>query len=438
MLPTRRGLMMWMGHARKRQGRLEEALAWHRRAAGAAEPQKWALPRGRRRVVFVVQHGPSWSSTESVYAAFAADPAWETTVVGMPYIHPFYTPAESERDAIFEFLAKQRIPHVRWDAFRLEPNFADILFLQNPYDITRPEGWRVPDLLKLVPRLAYVPYALEIGGGEENATLQMNLPLQRVAWMVFARSSQHKAMFARHCAGGNAHVVVTGHPKMDAVLGQLPAPDPGLTAFAAGRKLVVWNPQFDVRLNGTAFGSGYSTFLRWRDFLPDEFARRPDMALVIRPHPLFFAALDDRGIWNRAQKDAFLRRCTTTGNIQIDRRPSYLPVFGASAAMISDASSFILEYGATGKPLLYLHNPHGPGLNADGEYIHRYCSTAVEEEDIVGFLDEVAAGRDQRGDARRAAYGQFMHLPAEGVGVAIKRAVEISLPAAEPADALSA
>ena len=92
--------------------------------------------------------------------------------------------------------------------------------------------------------------------------------------------------------------------------------------------------------------------------------------------------------------------------------------------MISDASSFLLEYSATGKPLLYLHNANGPGLNEDGAFVREFCYTAEAPTDIERFLDMIAQGKDPKRDARRAAYPNFMLIPDEGVGERIKRTVE--------------
>lgn len=420
--------LLWLGHAQKRQGRLLEALQLHQRAVGGSGDVSAPVPGTRRRVLFVVQHGPFWPSTAPVYRSFAADPAWEVTVVALPYHHPYYTKDE-ERNAVFDFLKKEGIPHVHWTKFALRAGCADVVFLQNPYDITRPEGWRTHELMRVVPRIAYIPYALEIGGGLENGTMQVNLPTQQLAWLVFARSTRHRATFANLCDTGDAHVVVTGHPKMDNLRDLGAIRDDELERFIAGRKMVFWNPQFDVRPDGSPYGKGYSTFLRWQRFLPDEFARRQDLAFVIRPHPLFFATMEQRRILTAEEIRGFLDRCAAAGNILIDRRPSYLPVFAYSAALITDASSFVLEYAGTGKPLLYLHNPHGPGLNADGEFVREHCATALAESDIVAFLDAVAAGRDDRGEKRRAAYRDYMHLPAEGVGAAIKSTIEQRLSA---------
>lgn len=431
--PGSRMFMKWLGHAAKRQGRIDEAMAWHRRAEGLPEAPETRAPGGRRRVVFAVQHGPSWPCLASVHAAFASDPAWETTVVALPYLHPYYAKSADQQGAIFAFLEGKGIPHVRWDRFKLEPGCADLMFLQNPYDVTRPEGWRTRELLPVVPRLAYVPYAIEIGGTIEDATFQFNLPLQQLAWAVFARSEAHRAMFERHCLAGGAHVIATGHPKFDR-LAAATAPDPELTAWARGRPIVLWNPHFDVRLDGTRFGAGYSTFLRWRDFLPEEFARRGDLAFVVRPHPLFFPALEERGILTAGQIEEFRRRCTGPENIRLDRRPDYEAVLAAADALVSDCSSLLVEFGISGKPVCHLHNPHGPlarlYYELDLDWVRQHCAWATTEDELVSFLDRIAAGDRGGGEDRAADLRRRMGVRPDGIGAAIKRAVETRL---EPA-----
>lgn len=415
--PAQLGLLL------RRQGRVLEGLDWQRRALGATDEIVPVDPaKGPVRVAFLVQHPQGWTSLESVWRAMADDQAFAPVIIAAPYQHPY--PPEGGPDAIFGFLAKQGVPFVRWDQCALTPGFADVLFVQNPYDQTRPAPLHVPALLKLVPRLAYVPYGLEIGGGERNNGMVMNMPLQQLAWLVGARSERQRLAYARHCHAGNAHVKVTGHAKLDALRDLAALKTPVLDRFAAGRKLVAWNPHFDIRPNQTPWGEGFSTFTRWCDFMLGEFERRgKELALVIRPHPLFFGTLEARRIWTRAQTDAFMRRIGRAGNIVIDREPSYLPLFARADALMSDASSFVLEFAATGKPLLYLHNPQGPQLNDDGDFVRDHCHWGEQEDEIRAFLDQTAAGTDPRGPARRAAFPQYLHQPKQGAGRAVADAV---------------
>jgi len=426
--------MRWLGHALKHQGRFEEAQSWYARSlggTGTSRPGRSAGRVERRRVVFVAQNGHSWACMASVHAAFAADPAWETLVVAMPWEHPSYEASSrtEDKDRIFAFLAEEGIPHVCWEDFSLQESDADLVFLQNPYDVTRPDGWRVPDLVRVGHRLCYVPYAIEMGGNQEDVLFQFNLPLQQFAWAVFARSEAHRALFAEHCLAGNRHVIATGHPKFDRLGEDLAvAPDPALRAFAAGRPLVLWTPHFDVRLNGTRYGDGYSTFLRWRDFLLEEFARRTDLAFVVRPHPIFFAALEHRGIMTRSELDGFVQRCVAAGNIRLDRSASYFPVLAAGDALISDCSSIQFEFGISGKPVCYLHNPNGPIAHLDYEldldFVRQHQVWATGEAAIRAFLDRVAAGADTGREGRAADVRRRMGVRPGGAGVAIKQALE--------------
>ena len=203
--------------------------------------------------------------------------------------------------------------------------------------------------------------------------------------------------------------------------------------------IVLWNPHFDVRFNGTRCGGGYSTFLRWRDFLPEEFARRPDLAFVIRPHPLFFSSMEDRGVLTLEQIEDFRRRCAAAGNIRIDRSPSYPPVLAAANAMISDLSSLIIEFGVSGKPICHLHNPQGPlaqlHYEIDLDWIREHCLWATEETQVRSFLDRVARGEEPVCDQRAADLRRRMGVRLDGVGAAIKRAVDERLAAEQEAPA---
>lgn len=429
---TRLGMLL------RRRGDLLEGLGWQRLGAGATDPLGPLDPSARPvRVAFIVQHPQGWISLASVWRSLAEDARFETRIIAARYEHPY--PTDGGPDAIFGFLTRLGVPHERWEQADLGVGFADIVFLQNPYDVTRPAPLRVPNLVRWVPRLAYVPYGLEIGGGERNNTMVMNLPLQQTAWLVCARSERQRLAYARHCQAGNSHVVVTGHAKLDA-LRDLPAGDPaGFAAFAAGRKLVGWNPHFDIRPKaGSPSGEGFSTFTRWWEQIVAQFAARPDLALVIRPHPLLFGTLEARRIWDAAQVREFLRRTAAAGNIRFDREGSYLPLFARADAMLSDASSFILEYAATGRPLLYLHNPDGPGLNEDGEFVRGHLDWAEHAADLNTFLDHVAAGHDPRGEARRRAYPGYMHQPPGGAGAAVRQAILDRLAQEAPAPELAA
>ena len=428
------GLHRWLGHAIKRQGRIDEAQASYARSVSRRGANDIVVPRqpgtGKRRIIFVVQNGHSWPCMATVYEAFAADPRWEAIIVALPWQHPtFEATSQKNQDWIFQFLKDQKIPHVNWEEFPILETPADLLFLQNPYDNTRPKGWQVPDLIRAGHRLCYVPYAIEMVGNFEQVVYQFNHPLQQFAWAVCARSEPHRALFADHCFAGNHHVMATGHPKFDRLGRDQVAPDPELVEFARGRPLILWNPHHDSRLNGTRFGPSYSTFLRWRKFLLAEFRRRTDLAFVIRPHPTFFSAMEDRGFMTRAEAEAFIQECRDAG-VFYHRSPAYFPLLAAADAIISDCVSLVVEFGITGKPVGHLYNPNGPVSHyeyaVDLDYVREHTSWLSSESQIRAFFDAVptlmkdTAARETRARELRRRMG----VCDEGIGNRVKRLFE--------------
>lgn len=413
-----------LGDFLKRQGRLVEALQWHVRSLGGAQPAPVRPADRRRRALFLAQDGARWAGLASVFAAFDSDPNWETIVIGLPLIAP-ECPSGRQRNAVFDFLRRQNIPFVNGAEFPLGPNCAEVGFYCDPDDETRPEDWRAENLMRLGVRVAFCPSGFATADGEEARRRHYNLPLHQLGWAAFAWNDAHKAMFQRHCAVGAAHVSVTGHPRTDALRKLDAARDHTLERFIAGRRVVCWSPDADVRPDGeTPFGRGRSTFACWMNFLPEEFARRQNLAFVVRPHPRFFAQLERAGTFTEAQFDAFVERCAAAGNIHIDRRPSCLTALAASSALLADNSSLLPEFAFTGRPLLYLRNPHGPPL-ARHLFAEGFCPEAETEAGIVRFLDLVAVGDDVARTAQnRTNFRSCLRLPPEGAGVAIKEEVE--------------
>ena len=368
----------------------------------SSSPPPPAVPAdGSIRIAFIYQSASIWSSLESVWKACKEHSKVRPILVLATFGYPDRELAQF--DEARSMLIDRGIDFVTAEAFRLDEFRPHVVFVQTPYTDSLPLHLQLEAISLSGARLAYVPYGLEIGGGGFNLKYQFNLPVHQTAWRIFARSDRHKRMFAKYCASGSAHITVTGHPKFDQLARiNLKSFNGAVRAAAGGRKIVVWCPHFSVQ-----DPPAWSTFFLYGEGILTAVTERPDLFLMIRPHPLFFGTLRSNGSWNKSDEEAFRSRIASMDNCDLDERDSYLPAFFGSDAMMTDAGSFLLEFIATGKPLLYLAHPDGIGLNDDADIVES-VDTAREIREIESFLDMLIKGQDHASDARRAAVTEFL------------------------------
>lgn len=378
-------------------------------SADKTDDGDWCIPHAiplhskeKIRVVFVVQHAAIWSSFRSVWAAANKDPRFMPKVVLAPFIHPFSSAAITYDD-MRNCLIDENVPFCTADFFDANAFRPHVVFIQNPYEDTRPKNLKIETLKAAGARVAYIPYGLEMGGGAWNIAAQFDLPFQRSVWRIFARSQRHKTMFGKYCRAGNSHVVITGHPKFDAKDKSSKILTVELTHKIAGRKVVLWTPHFSI---GTP--PAWSTYQLYGEFIFAELQRRQDLFLLIRPHPLFFHTMRQRDVWKGEGEKAFRQKIKDSNNMALDESPGYHAAFSISDALMTDVGSFLLEYLPTSKPLLYLHHPSGLGMNDDGVLAH-HLYTACSSSDIAEFIEMVWQGLDPRKRDRESVLPEFLY-----------------------------
>lgn len=372
----------------------------HRPVAQQPSEDRPCSGKAATKIAIFHQLPESWVNVRSVWECAVADPNVEPIVVVIPFFHDSY---DWRRDEVERHLASLGVPFVPWDEFSPASAGLDTVIYTSPYDETRPNEYRFEQLRESVPCIAYVPYGLEVGGGEHNLIYQYGQPVTTQASAVFVRSAGVKRMFAKHCPTGDRHVVVSGHPRMDGLvdLDDFPvAPD--LLAEIGGRRAVLWNAHF-------SFDSDqWSTFDRFAGDIFTAFDDRPDLALLFRPHPLLWKKLVNLGIFDESGIAALKEELRQKG-VVVDERADHRHAFAASTAMLSDVGSFLMEYLCTGKPVLYLRNPFGLGLNEEGEAVVRHYQVAEDKAGLVGFLDALRKGEDFQRDRRLAAIPDFFY-----------------------------
>ena len=346
----------------------------------------------RIRIHFFFQFPEVWTTWESVWNACVRSPRIAADIVLLPFIHGSASgdPLRARR-----FLADTGLPFIDISAYRLREEQPDVVILQNPYDSTRPPELSTDRLLSLRVKIAYIPYGLDVGGGVDNLRWQFDLEVQRRAWRVFVRSQQHRQLYGLHCQSGNRHVVVTGHPKIDHIVAHCAPSGSGRARLRKiNQKNILWCPHFTLERGG------WSTFMKLFNPILEFFETKPeDLTLTVRPHPLFFGRLNELDGGSSVTEYELRQRLHQPPHITLDESEQYASSFLMSDALMADAGSFLLEYLPTEKPILYLDNADGPGLNESGGFVTAYYQTS-DYSGVQNFFEMIRRGEDPKREDR--------------------------------------
>ncbi len=351
------------------------------------------------RVVMFVQHAAVWSSWQTIYECMSEHPNFSVKIVLVPFIHPFSSVA-TVYDELRNLFIRNNISFTTLDYFSFDSYRPHVVFIQNPYEETRPEKIRIAEIKKNGARIVYIPYGLEVGNGSWNISAQFDTDLHRQAWRIFSRSTHHKQLFARYCSAGNEHVVVTGHPKFDLQHKTQDNVDLTFTSKLknkiGSRKVILWTPHFSV-----GKPASWSTFELFNSEILEIFSQHQhELFLLIRPHPLFFKTMQSKNIWTSDDETKFRTMIQLSDHIALDEQESYHQAFALADALMADVGSFLLEFLPSSKPILYLKHPEGLGLIDEEEQLKGYY-VAQNSNEIKHFIQIILQGLDPLGSLRK-------------------------------------
>ena len=391
-------------------------------AAQAARNLKfrWQLARTRSRhldalravrdkrpltVAFLVMHESVWKC-EQLYRLLAADDRFEPVICICPLLPLAPQDMHARMSQCAQHFESAGYRVVRsFDAGRdgwvdLKRELApDVVFLTNPWAITRPE-FLIGNFLDTLT--CYVPYGFKTS---HLHRAHYDQSTQNFSWINFLETALHRDLARDHARNRGRNAVVTGAPGLDALL------DPHRQARDVWKpvprrlKRIIWAPHHSIPGQGSNLD--YSTFFQCCDYMLELARRRSDhIQVAFKPHPLLRSKLTRADAWGRERTDAYYGAWAELANGQVNDS-DYVDLFLGSDAMIHDSASFIVEYLYTGKPVLFMvaDSTMPSRLNAAGRaafdtlYHGRGCA------DIAAFVDRVViAGHDERAPLRSAVY----------------------------------
>lgn len=400
--------------------RIEHALCSEDYAEEIRDLQKEITDLTRKKIhaLFLTQETFCWPSLESVFAAAVESEEYEVALVYTPYFHTNFT----EQVDYYETYQQLGLPVLRHNEYNLPEESPDVVFLIKPYGNV-PERYTINNIETAVPRIVYIPYGMEITTDLIRYGFQFYGHYR--AWRHCAYGDVVKAYGKQYGYRNGENIAVWGHPKADHYLdpeynrNQIPEE---WKQRIAGRKTILWTPHHLVDLNE----GGTGTWMIWGDYILEEARKHPDLFFIVRPHPLMMGALVNTGSLSQKQVDKIRQKIDSAENMVWDTYDDYRIAFDAADAILTDGTTFSVEFLYTKKPIILTPR------NMDGFYIYeemlRSYYVINRIEDIATYMDMIARGEDPLKERRHELYKKTFFVPEQGtVGEHIVKQVKFDL-----------
>lgn len=365
------------------------------------------------KIVFFAHEVVCWPSLESFYFACKHDERFITDLVYIPFEH---VNTDKRIDYLKIYREDMGLPCVNFDEYSLSEESPDIAVFVKPYDLI-PKQFYIDEVYKVVRRCVFLSYGFEISSW--NLDYHFRLPLQYKAWKFIVYGDKVKELAAKYGYKNGKNVVAWGHPRAD-YYRNLETDRRKISEEwkkkINNRKTFLWNTQHTVK-----DGVGCGTFFKWKDEVFSYFDNNSDVVLLWRPHPLMFGALVNDGVMTESELNQLIATVETKDNIILDCSFDYRNSFYASDAIITDGTSFLIEYLYTGKPLIYT-----PREERSIYFYDEMCEnvyTAKEKRDITKMIDDIKHGFDPLQEKRNSYAKSLLTIHQEGNGEYIKEQI---------------
>ena len=267
-----------------------------------------------------------------------------------------------------------------------------MLFFNNPYDTYDHPYHNIKYFDKKNVLTLYANYAFPLFN---YWNVVISLDFYSIIWKVILETESHVNYYRTKSPIKGANSLLAGYVKMDDMIKETKK-DEKINIIIAPHHTVIDDPIISI-----------SNFLRYSDFFLKLPSLYPDINFIFRPHPLLFTQLVYHNIWSPAMVEEYIEKIKAIPNMTYDTSDYYFDTFANSDAIIHDCGSFIAEYLFTKKPCCYMikSNEHITNslLPFAREYLDNYY-TALSEEDIMSFIDNVVIDKKDPMKSKRESF----------------------------------
>ncbi|NLK21399.1 MAG: hypothetical protein GX308_04830 [Epulopiscium sp.] len=355
---------------------------------------KYDIPEAKTEIAFLPYKYSMWDSMESIWMAAKEDSNCNTYVIPIPYY-------DRNADGSFGEMhyegneLPEYVPITNWKEYDIKKRHPDIIYFHNPYDefnlvtSVHPDFYskKLKNYTELLVYSSY--YILGTVGTEEEFLNKIRLPGIIYADKVILQS---KVLYDLYLKYGfeSEKLLLCGSPKIDAFVNlkkeNIEIPQEWLDKIG-DKKVIALNSSIKNLLNS-------DNYLDNLEILLEELTSKEGIVLLWRPHPLLKqTVLSMKNHWIERYEN-IEQRIMRKSNFILDSTLDNKIATIISDGMVSDVSSWTIEYLATGKPVLYIYgrkkdfeeyflpfDEHIAYFIEDGMNIDMFCQKIIENRD---------------------------------------------------------
>ena len=375
-----------------------------------AQRKNKQLNNGIIKVVFICQYIPAWSKNKQLHETLCSDKRFATILLCVPNrisANQLRDPDDLSNDTYEYFRAhgyKDAVNalvgrNVWLDLKALHPDYV----ICNRYDRPMPIPYTSSELAKYA-KICFITYSgVALLRPDES---MFDKPFVANTFCFFAESEGKKKEIllwnSLLCKLKLTNAVCCGIPAVENVF-EAKNDSCETWDYSGNTFRAIYAPRWTT---DPAWGG--SSFLKYKDTFFDIADKQPEIAVLVRPHPLMFDHFIQVGLISKEDAAEYREKCTVRQNILIDDSKEYHSTFWNSSALICDFSSIIVEYFVTGKPIVYLAYDEKLEYTEMMRAILSGCYIVNNEQELEKTVKDLMNGIDPLAERRADICKQYL------------------------------
>lgn len=375
---------------------------------------------GKIKVGFIAQYIPAWHISNSVYEEMSNDNRFETVIICVPSWYGEDRLNGVKNNDTYEFFAYSNEYQGRriinsWiggDQFiNLKELSLDYLIYTRPYNHFMPKEYKTNSTAAFI-RCCLFNYGYSMDKSFYSTLL--NRDFFRNLYCFYGYSDAERKyiqdMISEHNMDKYQRSVFLGYPALydfyDKKKYKASEWD-----FSMNKFRVIWTPRWS-----TAKRIGGSNFLNYKTAFLQYASIHKNIDFLYRPHPLTFGNFIKTEEMTENEVKQYRVACETD-NSHLDESSEFATTFWKSSLLITDMSSIIADYFATGKPIIYC-TAEGFELDPTESFkkILDCCYIANNFDEVSEFIEIIYLGNDPLAKRRKETISEVFgpdikHIP---------------------------